>query len=513
MDIPASEWTDNGLVVQYLKVCDVTDTMPPVAPEGLTINDPSDTIDVDFETATYDVVGMAGDDIEGDVTWTNAATGAHGTFNKSVVWTQSVDLVVGENVITVSAKSKAGGSFEVLASENGTNSVAGFGDFVNSTEGTGGLFVHDNVSATDISGFENNHAFGLWANSGSAAVFTRAIDADGEVLSVGVTLGMRYNNQDGVDTNDKGVQFIDADGKAIFGVKQGDGQAVRYWYSGGDGTWSTSMGGTSAAFDVVLTKTANGYAVSGTKRDGGQFAGLNIETTAKIAGFKFWMNGVPDDQYKDFRQLYFNNLRYTVASGTGEIVSDSVKIVVAEAAKDPPVFTVGEIPTNAVPGQIVTVTVTAAGEGNPTVAMTGATLDGKKYGGAVTYAAGSGLLSFTPTLGGQYKFDFVATNTSSDKNAASTNVVVVVKSTKVSAQIQGMSIADGKLSVTLDPAVFSQGTSVPVWISEGYDTAAGTWNWQESDPAIVGEGGLLDLNLDLTSKLLVISIGKPGDQP
>ena len=514
VDIPASEWTDNGLVVQYLKVCDVTDTMPPVAPEGLTINDPSDTIDVDFETATYDVVGMAGDDIEGDVTWTNAATGAHGTFNKSVVWTQSVDLVVGENVITVSAKSKAGGSFEVVASENGTNSVAGFGNFVNSTEGSGGLFVHDNASATGITGFENDHAFGLWANSGGAAVFTRAIDADGEVQSVGVTLGMRYNNDDHNDGNDKGVQFLDAAGNVIFGVKHGQGESIRYWVGNVEGVWSTSMGAPSAAFDVVLTKTANGYAVSGTKRDGGEFAGFDIETTATIAALKFWMNGVPDDQYKDFRQLYFNNLRYTVASGTGEIVSDSVKIVVAEAAKDPPVFTVGEIPTNAVPGQIVTVTVTAAGEGNPTVAMTGATLDGKKYGGAVTYAAGSGLLSFTPAVGGQYKFDFVATNTSSDQNKASTNVVVVVKSTGASAEIQGMGITDGQLWVTLDSSVFPENTSVPVWISEGYDLATKSWNWQESEAVTVGKDGKLDLDLDLTAyDILMISIGQPGGQP
>jgi glycosidase len=491
-DLPASEWTENGRVVQYLKVYDVTGEVPPVAPDGLTINDPSDTLEVANATATYDVEGMAGDDIVGDITWTNAATGAHGTFAKSTVWTQSVALVTGENIITVSAQSKSGGSCEVIASVNGTNSVAGFGDFVNSTEGTGGLFVHDNASATGISGFENNHAFGLWANSGSAAVFTRAIDAAGEVQSVGVTLGMRYNNQDGVDGNDKGVQFIDAAGNAIFGVKQGDGQAVRYWYGSVEGTWSTSMGDTSAAFDVVLTKTANGYAVSGTKRDGGQFAGLNIETTAKVAGLKFWMNGVSnDDGLKDYRQLYFNNLRYTAGSGTSETVTDTVKIVVAEADKEAPVFTVGEIPTNAVAGGTVAIAVTAAGEGNPTVSVTAATVDGKAYSG-YTYSAGSGTLVFTPQVAGEYKFDFLATNTSADKNTATTNIAISVASPPADAPVQidsivSFDLATGKASVKISGKDVASLENVPYWTTDVAGLLAGNWTLTGYAPIENGE--------------------------
>ena len=348
-------------------------------------------------------------------------------------------------------------------------------------------------------------------------MFTRAIDTASEVQSVGVTVGMRYNNSDSDDANDKGVQFVDAAGNAIFGLKQGQGEAVRYWYSGGDGTWSTTMGETSAAFDVVLTKTANGYAVSGTKRDGGQFPGLTIETTAKVAGLKFWMNGVPDDQYKDFRQLYFNNLRYTVASGTGETVSDTVTIVVAEAAKAAPVFTVGELPVDPKTGTAIVVSVTAAGEGNPTVAMTSATLDGKKYG--ATYSAGTGTLSFTPTAAGTYKFDFVATNTSADKNTASTNVLIKVTSNDEPVEIQsisGVGIKDGKLSVTLGVDASLEGMNIPVWISEGFNPATRDWDWQETEvPAIVGADGavVLDLPIDSSVQVMMITFGKPSYLP
>ena len=63
-DKPATEWTDGGKVVQFLKVRDVTGEVPPVAPDGLTITDPSeDSVTVESGTTSYDVVGMAGDDI------------------------------------------------------------------------------------------------------------------------------------------------------------------------------------------------------------------------------------------------------------------------------------------------------------------------------------------------------------------------------------------------------------------------------------------------------------------
>lgn len=519
-DMLASEWTENGNVVQFLKVYDVTGEVPPVAPDGLTINDPSeDTVTVASGTLSYDVVGMAGDDVTGKVTWTNSANGATGTFDPATVWTQTVSLVTGENVITVSAASTAGGDFEVVASEDGTGSVPGFGAFVDATEGSGGMFVHDNASATGITGFENNHAFGLWASSGSAAVFTRAIDATGDVQSVGVTVGMRYNNSDSDDANDKGVQFIDAAGNAIFGLKQGQGEAVRYWTSAGDGTWSTTMGETSAAFDVVLTKTANGYAVSGTKRDGGTFAGLNIETTAKIAGFKFWMNGVPDDEYKDYRQLYFNNLRYTVSSSSAETVSDTVTIIVPEAGKPAPTITVGEIPADASVGNIVNVTVTASGEGNPTIEMTGATLDGQKYSGQVSYSAGTGLLSFTPTAAGEYKFAFLATNTSDDGNTSTTNVVVAVTDnapTIAVTSVASVSIgADGKLHIELGTDSGASLTGVPVWGATGFDAATGDWGWLK-DPigyANIDADGNTTLDLSVTAETLIISVGKPSYLP
>ena len=512
-DLLASEWTDNGNVVQYLKVFDVTGEVPPVAPDGLTINDPAETLEVANGTASYAIVGMAGADVvPGTVIWTNAQAGVGGSFAAATVWTQSVALATGTNVVTFTAESSgAGGTFTVLASEDGIGAVDGFANFTSNCTGTAGMFVHDNVSATDITGFENNHAFGLYANTGGEAQYTRMFDTDSDVLSAGVTLGMRYNNEDGNDHNDKGVQFLDAAGNVIFGVKQGNGEAVRYWYGDVEGTWSTTMGSTSAAFDVVLTKTANGYAVSGTKRDGGDFAGLNIETNAKVAGLKFWMQGVEDDpQYKDYRQLYFNNLTYTVEGGEPETVTATATIIVSDTAKSAPTITVGAVsPAAPTVGQTVTIPVQATGDGNPTLALTDALLDGSTYTGA---ALADGSLTFVPALSGTYVFTLLATNTSEDGQTATATATVTVAAAVIQIdEIVDCTMSGGKVTVTLKGESLDGLTSVPVWVSDGFKD--GDWGWKQYGTASVVDGEVQLKDLQITTDCLMISVGKPSYLP
>ena len=330
-DMLASEWTENGNVVQFLKVFDVTDEVPVVAPDGLTINDPAEEIELANGTASYDIIGMAGDDIDGNVSWTNALTGGSGSFAPATVWTQAVVLATGTNVITFTAATKSGGTYTVLASEDGLDAVDGFGDFVDDKKvGDAGKFLHTSVNATGISGFTGNQAFGLYANgSGADSEVTRAFTAEGEVTSASLTVGMRYDSD--IDGVDKGVQFIDSTGAVIFGIKQAKSPAVQYYGDGiaTDGTWSESMGDPCLAFNITLTKTSTGYDVSGTKRDGGNFAGISITTSKKVAGFRFFMHGVnTDDGLKDYRQLYFDNLTYTVSGGAAGTTSDTATIVV-----------------------------------------------------------------------------------------------------------------------------------------------------------------------------------------
>ena len=527
-DILASEWTDNGCVAQFLKVYDVTGDVPVVAPDGLTINDPSDTLEVASGTASYDVVGMAGDDVVGDITWTNAATGAHGTFAKTTVWTQNVELVTGENVITVSGQTGGtGGTRAVLASVSGTNSVAGFGDFVDaSSAGQAGWFVHTSVGDTGLTGFTGNAAYGMWANLGYNSEATRTLTDTANLVSASVDVGMRWDSN--IEGSYKGVEFMNASGSPIFGVNMANSSTISYYGANGlAGTWSTEYG--EQVFTVTLTKTATGYAVTGTTRTGGTVSGINVVTTDAIASFKAYMNGVAEEwseeqqkNLKDNRQLYFDNLRYTVESGEPGVVSDSVTIIVAEAGKDAPTFTVGEIPTNAVVGTAVAISVVASGDGDPEAVVSGVKLDGKKYtDGGYTYSGG--LLVFTPPKGGDYAFDFLATNTTADKSTAATNVAFFVSSPVSEARIQSISEisvgADGKLTATLgvDATAFPEGSEVSVWVSEGFDSAAGDWKaWKQAAPATVGAEGAVSLDIDLVAlgidaapEVLMISLGKP----
>ncbi|MBQ9618526.1 MAG: hypothetical protein IJR48_09190, partial [Oscillibacter sp.] len=119
----------------------------------------------------------------------------------------------------------------------------------------------------------------------------------------------------------KGIEFMDASGNPVFGVQMGGSATVTYYGAGNlSGTWSTAYG--TSAFNVTLTRTASGYTVSGTTRDGGTFAGATVTTSATIASFKAYMNATDDNAN---RQLYFDNLSYTAAvttTPTGSGVTD-----------------------------------------------------------------------------------------------------------------------------------------------------------------------------------------------
>lgn len=518
-DMLASEWTENGNVVQFLKVYDVTGEVPPVAPDGLTINDPSeDTVTVASGTTSYDVVGMAGDDIAAGtlVSWTNAANGAHGTFEKSTVWTQAVSLVTGENVITVSAPTSGGGDARaVLASVSGTNSVAGFGDFVDaSSAGQAGWFVHTSVGDTGLTGFTGNAAYGMWANLGFNSEATRTLTDTAKLVSASVDVGMLWDSN--IEGSYKGVEFMNASGSPIFGVNMANSSTINY-YGANDlaGTWSTEYG--EQAFTVTLTKTSTGYAVTGTTRTGGTVSGITVTTTDTIASFKAYMNGVAEEwseeqqkNLKDNRQLYFDNLRYTVESSGPAVASDTVTIIVADADKEAPVITVADLPESAQKGTTVRFKVTAAGDGNPTVKVNSATFGGKAYSG-YTYSAGSGYLVFTPGEIGDYVFDFLATNTSADGKSTNKTVTVTVVDSAPTITVESVGAitvgSDGKIHVelTTDSGALE---SVPVWVSQGF--VNGDWGWYEYGTASINQDGEVELDLSLTADTLMISIGKPS---
>lgn len=501
-DLPASEWTDGGNVVQFLKVYDVTGEVPPVAPDGITINDPSDTIGLDNGTASYDVVGMAGDDIEGDVTWTNAATGASGTFSPATVWTQSVALVTGENVITVSAKT-SGASTQTVAEDTSTdaaytegasyaglNGGTGFGAWsVTFDEGNGGCWA-------------NATGFGMWVNNDHNTAVRRTLP---RALKKGDVFSIDFINS-GVDNG----------GGCGFGLcsESDDDAGFRIWYNGGStgddnhyGTTAgnTSFGWTDQGLHIEITMTGDtAYTAVVSVIGSTDSTTLTGTFTSACDRFRVW-------NWNNHNDLYVNNPKLVAtSSGTGETVSDTVTIVVAEAAKDAPVFTVGDLPANPLVGTTVRFKVTAAGDGNPTVKVNSATFGGKAYSG-YTYSAGSGYLVFTPGEIGDYVFDFLATNTSADGKSTNKTVTVTVADNAPTITVESVGAitvgSDGKIHVelTTDSGALE---SVPVWVSQGF--VNGDWGWYEYGTASINADGEVELDLSLTADTLMISIGKPS---
>ena len=88
--------------------------------------------------------------------------------------------------------------------------------------------------------------------------------------------------------------------------------------------------------------------------------------------------------------------------------------------------------------------------------------------------------------------------------------------------LRGQSDFGGELDTFVDitsfgiaPAVllyFHDGglSSVPVWVSKGFDAAKGDWGWYEYGTASVSATGEVTLDLAITADSLMISIGKPS---
>ena len=76
--------------------------------DGLAITTPTETTEVDTPKAT--ILGTAGADIVGPVTWTNANAGVGGTFEPTPLWSQEVTLAGGSNEIVFTAQSISGSS-------------------------------------------------------------------------------------------------------------------------------------------------------------------------------------------------------------------------------------------------------------------------------------------------------------------------------------------------------------------------------------------------------------------
>ena len=373
-ELACSVWNDNGRVVQYLKVFDVTGEVPPVAPDGLTITDPVETLEVPFGTASYDVVGMAGDDIDGQVSWSNALNGASGSFDPSVVWTNTVTLAEGTNVVTFSAATKAAGS-ETIAEDKSSNTAYTDGGNYNSLNGGTGFgkwatYVNDAASGTQdgVGGhWTDATGFGLWCNLNNSSAAKRPLP---RALKAGDVFSIDFIN--GWVSDGGGIGFglcSSTDDDAGFRLYFNGGQTYyRAMAGSGEGT-DTTLGWTDSGVHIEVTMTSDtAFTATMTEVGGSGSATYTGSFSAACDTFRFWnWNNHEDGENSSKHNIYVNNPKVVeVSSGTGEPATATATIVVLPDAHaddvEIEITAVPQVSYNAATGKIA-ITLVVEGEG------------------------------------------------------------------------------------------------------------------------------------------------------
>ena len=244
----------------------------------------------------------------------------------------TTNTTIATNTYTLNATAN-GVNGGTITGVNGFGNVGAVGhNYQDATTCWAGLFSDGTCANAGITGFANNTSYGLYANpagSSANAEFGGTFSAADGMTNVSVQLGFLWDSA--IEGSYKGFSFLDANGNDVFGLQQAKSQAIVY-YGAASGTWSSDYG--SQAFTVNLAKTATGYKVTGTTRSGGTVSAITLTTSAKITGWKAYMNAAENGDNAKFRQLYFNDLKYTAIVTNTEVISGTTVTVKQYATED-----------------------------------------------------------------------------------------------------------------------------------------------------------------------------------
>ncbi len=325
-------WDNNNGNDWHVNIADCDDEEPP--PSGLAITNPPSDIVVGNEVDAYDLAGVA-EDIEGDLYWTNALTGASGSFEAVTPWTLSaVALAVGENVITVSGEipgseedvvgEDRADNYDPPAWEDDANEGSGFGAWNMWDDGDdSGFFIGS--STADGHGDINSDgvAFGMYANLNEWANAQRAITIweDGYTFSIDMAVNWRDGSRglslfrpEGFESEDEFWNInIDDDGYGDTGFDFQNDMVLSFSITQDGDDLDILVTGSSADDDWSDTWSTT---VAG----------------EELGGFRLYTGGHDIDTAGE-RNLYFNNLSI-VQPGTGEGVWTSATVTITRLAAD-----------------------------------------------------------------------------------------------------------------------------------------------------------------------------------
>ena len=383
-------------------------------------NPPPAGITVSNAISAYDLRGVAGTSLVGQLVWTNDLNGASGNEALATNWVISaVPLAVGSNIVSVTATNRPAGV--VSASDNanqaayadgwnnGDNGGLGFHAWILATNGPwAGHFIANSAANTNLASAAE--AWGLWANSGSEANAYRPL---GQPLRSGDTVRVTIENSWINSGSSVGVALLNGNGQHL----------VEFFFSGGAATYTlndalgarnSGVGYTDAGLSLAFTLTGpTSYVVqAGATQLTGHFA---ARTDMNATRFRAWnFNAGVGENYN----FYFHDLSVSNPP-TGAALATTVVATIVRRGLPPVIDPIPALTTSV--GQAVSYPVTASNlENDPmTFAVTTAVA-----GATWSFDTNSGFFVFTPNAAqtGVATFAFTAF----DRDGASAPAIMSV---------------------------------------------------------------------------------------
>jgi hypothetical protein len=194
---------------------------------------------------------------------------------------------------------------------NGSTGGGGFGAW-NITATSGAGLATNGVWASSNAGLSMGNAFGFTAlGSGSSIVLDRPFSqvmTNGDVFTF--DLGLNYSS--GADGN-RGFTLRTADNRDVITVNQGSSDSITI-----NGTVALTNYGMDTMHWTFTQSSPTQVVVYATGRSGSEAYSAALKTTVTnfLAGIRFYATNQSNDEYADYRAVYFDNLILSQIAGT-----------------------------------------------------------------------------------------------------------------------------------------------------------------------------------------------------
>ena len=287
-------------------------------PDGVVItNPPLSTSTVAYAISNYTVQGTAGTNLTGNLAWTNSGNGTSGSLTRTAYWSQSVNLAVGDNLISVSAAIAAPGTGAstatvkivreayvppvpdgvVITNPSSTTVTVAYAVSAYELKGTAGTnltggLVWTNPASAQGGGFV--HA-SRWTQTVGLAVGDNVVTVSGTIAGTGA--GTVTNARD-ASTNYAGGWTNGSNGGTGFGSwTLNNSSNAGFWAAtGGWGFWSHEGGNLAEAIRTFSAPLATGQTFSVHMKNGwiwesGGSVGVALRNGSGATQWELYFNG------------------------------------------------------------------------------------------------------------------------------------------------------------------------------------------------------------------------------